>query len=113
MVSELRIFTINRGSMEAFLGAWFRGVYPLRLRHGYAIQGPWVIPERNEFLWIVSYDGPESWEAKERAYYASAERVAMDPDPRQYIAKYEHHFLTPVSPPEQGTVSASDAPRSA
>src|SRR5919199_4091311 len=109
MVSELRIFTINRGSMEAFLDAWFRGVYPLRLRHGYTIQGPWVIPERNEFLWILSYDGPEPWEEKERAYYTSPERVAMDPDPVQYVAKYEHYFLTPVSPPAQQMVMPLEA----
>ena len=34
---------------------------------------------RNEFVWIVSYDGPEDWEAKQKAYYGSPERHAVSP----------------------------------
>ncbi|HEX6292521.1 MAG TPA: hypothetical protein VFZ66_25265 [Herpetosiphonaceae bacterium] len=78
--------------------AWLAGVYPLRLQHGYTIDRAWVSPETNEFLWILSYDGPEAWDAKETAYYASAERAGLDPDPRQYIATAEYRFLTAVVP---------------
>jgi len=85
--------------MDEFLAAWWKGVYPLRLRMGYTIQGPWVIRERNEFLWILSDDGPESWEEKERAYYGSPARAAVDPDPAQYIAHNDHWFVTPLEPP--------------
>jgi hypothetical protein len=48
---------------------------PLRLKHGYRIDGAWVIKERNEFVWLLS---------------------RVDPDPAQYIAKAERWFLTPV-----------------
>ena len=106
MASELRVFTINRGQMDLFLDAWFRGVYPLRLKHGHAIQGPWIIPERNEFVWIVSHDGPGSWEEREGAYYASPERVGMDPDPLQYVAKVDHWFVTPASPSARAATPA-------
>lgn len=98
MISQLRIFTINKGKLEDFLKAWTKGVYPLRLKHGFKIDGAWVIGERNEFVWIVSYDGPEDWETKEAAYYASAERGALDPDPAQYIAKVEKWFIRSVLP---------------
>ena len=98
MISQLRIFTINKGKMENFLEAWLKGVYPLRLKHGFKIEAAWVITERNEFIWILSYDGPEDWKAKEAAYYASAERTTLDPDPAQYIAKSEMWFITPVLP---------------
>ena len=57
-----------------------------------------VIEERNEFVWIVSYDGPESWDAKQAEYYASPERAAVDPDPAQYIAKTERWFIKSVLP---------------
>jgi hypothetical protein len=96
--SQLRIYTIDRGKLDEFVRIWSAGVYPLRLRLGYRIDGAWVIRERNEFVWILTYDGPEPWEAKEAAYYASPERVAMDPNPASLIARPEHWFITPVLP---------------
>ena len=98
MVSQLRRYTINRGKMDAFVEAWRAGVYPLRQKHGFTIPGAWVIRERNEFVWILAYDGPEPWESKEAAYYGSAERAALDPDPAQYIARAEQWFITSVLP---------------
>jgi hypothetical protein len=95
-VSQLRVFTINRGQMDRFLGAWMRGVPPLRLKHGFRIDGAWVVPERNEFFWVLSYDGPEGFAAKDSAYYASAERGTLDPDPVQFIARAERWFVRPV-----------------
>jgi hypothetical protein len=97
-ISQLRVFTINRGQLDRFVDAWRRGVYPLRLRHGFRIDGAWVIPERNEFLWVLSYDGPEGFRAKDSAYYASAERGTLDPDPVQFIARAERWFVTPAMP---------------
>lgn len=97
MTTQLRIFTINKGRMDEFVQAWKASVYPLRLKRGYRIEGAWVVKERNEFVWVLSYDG-DNWEASEAAYYASSERAAVDPDPRQYIAKSEQWFLTRVIP---------------
>lgn len=97
MTTELRVFTINKGRLDDFLKAWLAGVYPLRLKKGYRIEGAWVIRERSEFIWILSRDG-DDWEAHERAYYASPERAAVTPDPAQYIAKSEKWFLVPVLP---------------
>jgi hypothetical protein len=48
-------------------------VYPLRLKNGYRIDGAWVVKERNEFVWLLSYDGNDL-DAKEASYYASPER---------------------------------------
>jgi hypothetical protein len=98
MTTQLRIYTINKGRLDDFVQAWAAGVYPLRLKNGYRIDGAWVIRERNEFVWLLSHDG-EDWEAQERAYYASPERAAVHPDPAQYIAKAEKWFVTPVLPP--------------
>jgi len=97
MVTELRIYTINKGRLDDFVRAWTAGVYPLRLKKGYRIEGAWIIRERNEFIWVLSLDGGD-WEAQERAYYASPERAAVNPDPAQYIAKAEKWFLSTVLP---------------
>ena len=98
MPSQLRIYTINRGKLDDFVTAWRAGVYPLRQRFGFTIDAAWVIGERNEFVWVLTYDGPEEWQAREAAYYASPERAALDPDPAQYIARAEQWFISPILP---------------
>ncbi len=64
-VWQFRIYTINRGHLEDCASAWLRGVYPLRVQHGFQIPAAWTIKETNQFVWIIGYDGPEEWEAKE------------------------------------------------
>ncbi|MGH2585131.1 MAG: NIPSNAP family containing protein [Dehalococcoidia bacterium] len=100
MVSQLRVYVINRDALDEFVQAWLAGVYPLRLRNGYRIPAAWVSRERNEFIWLLTYNGSENWAEKEASYYASAERAAVDPDPRQFIAQANHYFLESVPLPE-------------
>ena len=57
MISQLRIYTINRGKLEDFVEGWKKFVYPLHYQFGFSIPKAWGIRERNEFVWIVSYDG--------------------------------------------------------
>ena len=101
LIEQLRIFDIRPGAMDAFLDAWLKGVYPLRLRHGYQIPSAWVVEADNRFYWLLTYDGPEDWAEKDRAYYASADRAAVDPDPRQYIMKVEQRFVRRVLPRDE------------
>jgi hypothetical protein len=92
--TQIRIFTINKGKMEVFLDAWQKGVYPLRIKSGFKIEGAWVVKEKNKFIWILSYDGPEGFDAKDSAYYASQARTTLKPDPAEYIADAEKYFIT-------------------
>lgn len=96
VTTQLRIYTINRGRLDDFVAAWRSGVFPLRTRLGFTISQAWMIRERNEFIWVISHPGPEPWEDVERAYYGSAERAALDPDPAQFIARAEQWFVTPI-----------------
>ncbi len=98
MPYQLRIYTINHGKLEAFTKAWQAGVYPLRQAHGFEIPGAWAIEETNQFIWYIGYEGEEEWDMKERTYYASAARQAMDPDPAQWIARAEHYFVKTIIP---------------
>jgi hypothetical protein len=98
MLLQIRIYTINRGKLAVFAESWLQGVYPLRLQHGFVIPGAWAIEQTNQFVWLMGYDGPGTWEAKEKAYYNSPERKAFDPDPAQYIARAEQYFVQPVVP---------------
>ncbi len=49
MVTQLRLYTINKGKMADFVKGWTEGVYPLHLEHGFTIDRAGVIEERNQF----------------------------------------------------------------
>ena len=98
VVTQLRIYTINRGRMDDFVRAWRDGIYPLRLRYGFRIAGAWIIAEHNQFVWVLSHGGTEPWDDLERAYSESPERLALSPDPSHYLARAEQHFVNSMLP---------------
>jgi hypothetical protein len=95
MPDQLRTYTIKPGEMEAWLEEWNRLIVPLRRRQGFEIVGAWTT-ESDQFIWILRYDGPKTWEEADAAYYASPERTAMQPDPARHIAKSEHVLMSPT-----------------
>lgn len=96
MASQLRIYTINRGKMDEWIRGWRKGVVPLRQKFGFRVDAAWVVGGQNKFVWILSHDGPEDWQAKQAEYYGSAERKAMDPDPARLIAHAEEWMIRSV-----------------
>ena len=96
MQDQLRIYTIKPGQMGVWLDEWERLIAPLRRRHGFEIVAAWTVDEGDQFIWILRYAGPQTWEAADAAYYASPERAAMQPDPARHIAKSEHWLMTLV-----------------
>lgn len=96
MTVQLRIYTINRGHLDDFVGAWRSGVLPLRNRLGYTVEHACAIKETNQFVWMVRLADTEDWTAREAAYYASPERAALSPDPAQWIARAEQYFVQPI-----------------
>jgi hypothetical protein len=93
---QLRDYTIQDGHFDDFLAAWTAGVLPLRRRFGFEIQA-WSVPEDSRFVWVVRYDGPGTYEEADRAYYASPERAAVDPNPAQWVADQRVTWLRPVT----------------
>ena len=98
MVSQLRMYQVREGQLEAFIREWRAGVVPLRRRFGFKVEGAWTVPSRNEFVWIISYDGPEGFEARDAAYYASPDRKALTPDPARHLAHVDTRLMTSVKP---------------
>jgi hypothetical protein len=96
MLTQMRLYTINRDCLRQFAKEWKEKVLPLRIEHGFEIHRAWIIESSNQFAWIVSCEGSEGWEAKERAYYASAERNGMNPNPARLIARSEEYFLEDI-----------------
>lgn len=69
---------------------------PLRREHGFEITQAWVVEASNQFIWVVNYQGNESWETKEKAYYASAERKKIQPNPARLISVSEQYLVEDV-----------------
>jgi len=97
-VSQLRIYRIREGKMDEWLAGWTRGVLPLRQKLGFRVEGAWVVRGENTFVWILTYDGPDGFEARDAEYYASEERKALRPDPAPLIETTETHTMTSALP---------------
>lgn len=96
MKHQLRVYTINRGKLDEFALLWRKSVVPLRIKAGFKVSGAWTNHETNQFIWILSYDGPKDWEAANNDYYALPERKSLDPDPASFIARMETHMVEEV-----------------
>ncbi|MEE1941112.1 NIPSNAP family protein [Streptomyces sp. TRM 70361] len=83
--TQLRTYTVRDGMFDAWLERWRKDVVPLRLKLGSMIDGAWTDRERNQFVWLISYDGPETFAERNAAYWASPEREAMDLEPDDYL----------------------------
>ena len=95
---QMRDYRIAEGHLEAFVTAWTAGVLPLRRAAGFEVWA-WTVPDESRFVWLLSYDGPESFEAADTAYYAAPARAALDPDPAQWIVEERKVDLEALPPP--------------
>ena len=100
-VVQLRLYTIDKGRLDDFANAWHAGVYPLRRKLGCEIPFAAKIPATNQFIWVLTYDGAETWDTKEAGYYASPERQLLSPDPAQWIARPEQWMMVPIAEPKR------------
>jgi hypothetical protein len=97
-VSQLRMYRIAEGRLAEFVQLWLTGVLPLRRKMGFTVDGAWTVRGEDRFVWIVSYDGEESFETKNAEYYESSERKALDPNPAELIEDSQELMLSPVMP---------------
>ena len=93
MTYQLRSYTIKEGEMEEWISEWSELVYPLRRRFGFEVVGAWVNHEDRRFVWIIGHD---DFEARDRDYYASAERKSLAPDPARHLEATETVLMSRV-----------------
>ncbi len=99
MVSQLRIYTINRGMMDSWVQLFNEHIRPLHQRLGIPVEASWVNADRTEFIWVRKFDSVEDIPAKEAAYFASPERTALADVPTSHIAKMEVRVIESVATP--------------
>jgi hypothetical protein len=68
MLSQIRIYTINKGEMDAFLKHFKEDLMGLHERIGVPIVGTWVNRPQNEFIWVRSYKDKADLEAKNKEF---------------------------------------------
>jgi hypothetical protein len=96
MPVQLRTYTIVSGALHQFATEWQQKIRPVRENVGFQILGAWTVEATEQFVWLLQYEGTNSWEVQDQKYFTSEERRAMDPDPARLIVRMEQHFVEPV-----------------
>lgn len=95
VTTQLRTYTTQPGRLADWCRLFEQGIRPLRTSRGFRIDGAWAVPERDQFVWIVTVDGTrEDFARKEDEYYADSAHVPLDTEAKDYLAKGETVFLT-------------------
>jgi hypothetical protein len=91
---QVREYAVKTGEMDEWVDEWRTRIVPLRERFGFRVLGAWTVDGTDQFVWIITYDGPKSWDRANSDYYESAERKALDPDPARHLAQTQTRLMT-------------------
>jgi NIPSNAP len=91
MTTQVRVYRVKPGELEAFVEEWRQRVVPLRRRFGFEIVAAWASEEDDTFVWVLRHSG--DFAAADRS---SPERAALDPDPARHIAEPHTFVARPV-----------------
>ena len=98
MVTQVRIYTINRGMLDSWIQLFNEKIVPTSARFGVNVVGAWVNRPQNEFIWVRTFESEDSL----KVYENSPERAAYSPQTGSHIAKIEvrtveNGLLAPVA----------------
>ena len=85
METQMRVYRLEPGALDAFEQEWRRYVVPLRQKFRFDVLGAWASVQDDTFVWIIAH--PDDFASADRAYYESPERAALDPDPARHISE--------------------------
>jgi hypothetical protein len=88
------MYRMKPDGLDLFVEEWQRLVLPLRRAKGFQVVGAWRGGDGESFVWIVGFDG--DFAQADAAYYESAERAALDPDPARHVADSQTQMLYPL-----------------
>ena len=97
MTYQLRTYVLVPETAEEFVSRWERDLVPLRQANQFSVVGAWRAPERNEFTWLVRWDGPGTFAEGERVYYEARQRANLEWDPKKdYIASSDLRLVEAI-----------------
>ena len=68
MISQIRIYTINKGELDNFIKHFKEEIMALHQKIGVPIVGSWVNRPQNEFIWVRTYKDKAELEAKSKEF---------------------------------------------
>ena len=99
METQLRDYRIRPGHMDDWIAGWSSGIVPLRAREGFVILGAWVDRAHDRFVWLVGHDGADGFVAAEQRYHDSPARLALAPNPSDFIDHATLDMVERIEPP--------------
>ena len=97
MIAQIRIYTINRGQMDAFLQHFAEQTAPLHEKVGIPIVGMWVNRPQNEAIWIRTFADEQDRDARQKAFREAADAAGVQLG--GHVAKMEVRETEPVQLP--------------
>ncbi len=96
MISQLRIYTVNRGMMDQYVKLFTETLVPMQEKHGIKIGGMWVNEDKNQFIWTRSFADADDLKAKEAAFYGSPEWNEIMDHARSHLARTVVQAMKPA-----------------
>jgi hypothetical protein len=85
MITQVRIYTINRGMLDSWIEVFNAKIVPTSAQYGVHVIGAWVNRPQNEFVWVRQFESEEVL----KRYETSPERAAYSPHTGSHVAKTE------------------------
>jgi hypothetical protein len=77
MITQIRIYTINRGQMDDFLKHFKEQTLPLHEKVGIPVVATYVNRPQNEFIWVRTYANAEERDARQKAFQDAAREAGV------------------------------------
>ena len=77
MVTQVRIYTINRGMLDSWIQLFNEKIVPTSARFGVTVVGAWVNRPQNEFIWVRTYADAADRDAKTKAFQDAAREAGV------------------------------------
>ena len=77
MIAQVRIYTINKNEMDAFLSHFRNDTMPLHEQVGIPIVGTWVNRPQNEFIWVRTFADEQERDARLAAFREAAQKAGI------------------------------------
>lgn len=95
--AQLRVYTIRPDRLDEWVEAFRDKIVPLRRELGFEVEQSWVDREHHQHIWVISYDGDQTFEEANKAYWASSKRAELGVDPDEFLIGEETHVVERVA----------------
>ncbi len=99
MTAQLRIYGLHTDTWQEFATKVNSEIVPIRLDHDFRLDGPWLVEETCQYVWIVHYEGDLTFTEAEERYEADPRWDDLSFNPMDYIVDVDVRMLTPQPRP--------------